>query len=186
MPPDDTVTMPPVTMVVPMAVPRLNTVSAPLDTVVLLAVPPASHDLGAGEDRRAARNAIVELPAAGDLRDIIGAMAADDLAAAAVDRGGIGEPSGQNIERAAARYRGVAGTGARRHDLGPAARYRRVARRAARGNNLLAALGDRCAAGDATGQNVENSAAKYESARIGLTGRDENHASSGDNVARTC
>src|ERR1700722_884015 len=42
-PPDETVTVPPVTIAAPMAAPPLNTVSAPpLETVVLLAVPPAS------------------------------------------------------------------------------------------------------------------------------------------------
>ncbi len=42
-PPDETVTVPPETIVNPTAVPPLNTVTLPpLDTVVALAVPPAS------------------------------------------------------------------------------------------------------------------------------------------------
>ena len=117
-PPDETVTVPPATIVAPMAVPPLNTISVPpLETVVSLAVPPASTTWEPVKIIAPLASAIIELPAAGNMRAIICAVGADDLAAAAEDRRRISEPAGQNIERAAARHRRVAGGAARRHDL---------------------------------------------------------------------
>src|SRR5208282_2457233 len=100
--------------------------------------------------------AIIKLLAARNLRAVVDATAADDFAAAAVNRRRIGQTAGQDEERAAAGNRGAACGAAKFHDLRAAAvgnrtagvaedlllavAQRRADRKAARGNDLQPGL----------------------------------------------